>query len=320
MAVTLEDISVGLTDHVDQEVIDEFRRSSYLLDNMIFDDAVSPGVGGSTLTYGYQQLQTPSTASFRNLNEEYTPNEAKKVRKNVDLKTFGGKAQVDRVLQQASGEKEIELQLNQKIIATRNLFHYSVINGNGTSGFEGLNKLLTGKSTEYLEATEASPLDLSTSDAVTTNYHRTMDMIDDFLSAFDGKPMIFAGNSKIIAKLRAVARRALYFTQTEDSFGKKVPGYDNIVFVDMNNYYDPSTKKTTPSVPIDDNGLTSLYAITLGLDALHGVSMKGDKIIHTYLPKLDEPGAVKDVEVEMTAAIALKNSLKCGVFRNIKVR
>lgn len=42
-------------------------------------------------------------------------------------------------------------------------------------------------------------------------------------------------------------------------------------------------------------------------------------MINTYLPNLTEPGAVKKGEVEMVAAIALKNSRKAGVLRNIKV-
>ena len=41
---------------VDQQVVDMFRRSSVLLDNMVFDNALSPGTGGSTLTYGYVPL------------------------------------------------------------------------------------------------------------------------------------------------------------------------------------------------------------------------------------------------------------------------
>ena len=47
--------------------------------------------------------------------------------------------------------------------------------------------------------------------------------------------------------------------------------------------------------------------------------MSGGKLINTYLPDLNKPGAVKDVEVEMVAAVVLKNTLKAGVFRNIQV-
>ena len=53
MAITLAQAKVGMADKVAQQVIDEFRRGSLLLDAMTFDNAVSPGTGGSTLTYGY---------------------------------------------------------------------------------------------------------------------------------------------------------------------------------------------------------------------------------------------------------------------------
>ena len=83
--ITLAEAKVGMADKVDQQVIDEFRRGSLLLDMLIFDDAVSPGTGGSTLTYGYMKLLTPSTAAFRALNTEYTNNEAKRQKASVDL-------------------------------------------------------------------------------------------------------------------------------------------------------------------------------------------------------------------------------------------
>ena len=78
MAITLEEAKVGMADHVDQKVIDTFQRSSLLLDKLTFDNAISPGTGGSTLTYGYTQLKTPATAGVRAINSEYTANEAKR--------------------------------------------------------------------------------------------------------------------------------------------------------------------------------------------------------------------------------------------------
>ena len=51
MPITLEQSKVGLADHVDQQVIDEFRRDSFILDRLTFDNAVSPGTGGSTLIF-----------------------------------------------------------------------------------------------------------------------------------------------------------------------------------------------------------------------------------------------------------------------------
>ena len=68
MAITLAEAKVGMADKVDQQIVDMFRRSSMLLDKMPFDNAISPGTGGSTLTYGYIQLKSPATASVRTIN------------------------------------------------------------------------------------------------------------------------------------------------------------------------------------------------------------------------------------------------------------
>ena len=107
MAVTLEQAKVGMADQIDQQVIDQFRRGSILLDKLTFDNSVSPGTGGSTLVYGYTQLKTPSTADFREINAEYTGNEAERETKSVQLKIFGGKFAIDRVIARTSGAYDL---------------------------------------------------------------------------------------------------------------------------------------------------------------------------------------------------------------------
>lgn len=329
MAITLKEAKVGMADKVDQQVIDEFRRGSLLLDELTFDDAVSPGTGGSTLTYGYVRLKTPASAGFRAINGEYTPQEAKREKDSVDLKIFGGSFQIDRVLANSSGAvDEIDFQLKEKIKAATNLFHYSVINGNSTTDekqFDGLDKLLVGSSTEF---NKESHIDLSTSEALEANYKEFLDLLDAFISELDGKPSMLMGNTKLMTKIRSVARRAGYLTQREDGFGRKVYDYDGIPLVDLEYYVQDGN--TVPVVPIVDTrqpngsdtvtGLTDLYAVQVAINGFHGVTVKGDKIIKTFLPDLNAPGAVKTGEVEMVAAVALKNSRKAGVFRNIKVK
>lgn len=332
MAITLAEASVGRADKVSAEVIDELRRGSLFMDKLIFDDCISPGSAGSTLTYGYQQIQTPSTAAGRAINSEYTPDEAKRVKKTVDLKIFGGASEVDRVIQEASGNTEIAFQLQQKTLAVRNHFQYTVINGSKTNNsldFDGLSTLLTGKSTECNVGNDAVVIDLSSSAALDSNYKSMADMLDEFIATMMGKPHLLLGNSKLIAKLRGVARRSGYLSHSEDAFGKKADGYDNIPFYDLGEYaYKSGNSITTkPCVPIYSTGsgsdaatgLTDLYAIQLGLDAFHGVSLSGSSIIKAILPDMDAPGAVKKAEVEAVMAVVLKNTTKCGVLRNIKV-
>ena len=89
MALLLKDMKEGVSDKVAEKVVDTFLRESEILQVLPFDNTVSPQ-GGSTLTYSYMQTQIPSTAAFRKLNEEYTGNEAKLVKKSADQKIFGG--------------------------------------------------------------------------------------------------------------------------------------------------------------------------------------------------------------------------------------
>lgn len=330
MALTLAEASVGRADKVTKEVIDNLRRGSVFMDKLTFDDAVSPGTGGSTMTYGYLQIQTPSTAAGRAINSEYTADEAKKVKKTADLKIFGGSSEIDRVIQEASDNKEIAFQLEQKTIATKNHFQYTVINGSKTNNavdFDGLSTMLTGQSTECNVGSDKVIIDLSTSALMDANYKSALDILDEFIATLHGKPHLLLGNSKMIAKMKGIARRAGYLTRDEDAFGKGVAGYDNILFYDMEEYYDKTAGTTKPCIPIYETGsgsskvtgLTDIYAVQLGLDALHGASLKGSSILKTYLPDLKAPGAVKKAEVEMVAALVLKDTTKCGVLRNIKI-
>ncbi|MFG6377989.1 MAG: phage capsid protein, partial [Lachnospiraceae bacterium] len=68
MAVTLAEAQKNVQDDLQIGVIDEFRKSSFILDHITFDDAVSPTGGGATLTYGYTRLTTQPTAAFRKVN------------------------------------------------------------------------------------------------------------------------------------------------------------------------------------------------------------------------------------------------------------
>lgn len=325
MSITLEQSKVGLADHVDQQVIDEFRRDSFILDRLPFDNSVSPGTGGSTLTYGYLQLKTPSLAEGRKLNSEYQAGEAIKTQKAVNLKIFGGAFEVDRVLEKTAASSEISFQLTEKIKAVKNKFHYDFINGKSTAKgnagtdntpFDGLDVLVTGTNTE--EKNAAAPFDMSSAAKIKENANEFMYALDNWLSKLSEKPDALLVNRKAATMLKTVAKMQGYYDRTKNDFGQKVEYYDEIAIVDMGEYFDGTSTKMC--VPIDaKTGTTSIYAVKIGLNAVHAVSPKGDKIITTYLPDLSNPGAVKKGEVEMVAAIVSKDTTKAGVFRNVQV-
>ena len=323
--ITLQEAKVGMADKVDQKVVDTFRRSSLLLDKLVFDNAISPGTGGSTLTYGYIQLKTPSTAAVRQINSEYTAGEAKREEKTTKAVVMGGKFQIDRVLIGTAGAvDELAFQTEQKVKATANYFNNLVINGNKSNSgtgvlntFDGLDKLLTGTETEITSA-----VDVSTEALMNANYNALLDEVDGFLSTLDGKPSMLLMNNKMLSKMRSAARRAGYYSKTRDEFGRQVETYNDIPMYDMGKYYNgTNTVDIIPETAASASaeGKTDIYAVTIGLDGFHGVSPTGSKVINSYMPDLSKPGAVKDGEVELVAGVALKNTNKAGVLRGIKI-
>ena len=326
MAITLAEAKVGMTDRVNQQVIDSFRRSSLLLDLLTFDNSISPGTGGSTLAYGYVQLKSPSTAAVRTINSEYTAGEAKRETKTTRAIIMGGSFEVDRVLQNTSGAvDELAFQAEQKIKATANYFHNVAINGTSAASgagyvpntFDGLKKLLSGTSNEI-----TSTVSLTTAEEMDKNANAFLDELDSFLTLLDGTPSMLLMNSKMLTKLRGAARRAGYYSRSKDDFGRQVEAYNGIPLLDAGKYYNGSqtvdvveTTDATASAP----GTTAIYAVVLGLDGFHGISPTGNKVIDSFMPDLKAPGAVKKGEVELVAGVALKNTLKAAVLKGIAI-
>ncbi|MER8042585.1 major capsid protein [Streptomyces sp. NPDC094032] len=333
MPVTLAEAKNNAQDDLDVQVIDEFRKSSVILDSLTFDQAVNPAGGGATLTYGYRRLVTQPTAAFRALNTEYAPSNVTTERYTVDLAVLGGSFEVDRVIANigpaASGS--VALNMSQKIKATATKFQDTVINGDtavDTNSFDGLDKALAGSSTEFGALTSHNWADFDTDPAAV---HKALDAIDEWLSLLDGTPTVILGNAKALARVRAAARRAGMYTKSPiegliGTNGRPIEreAYGGVWFAD------PGTKAGTndPIIPVEnrtvggtaETGLTDLYAYRAGLDGFHGVATAGGQIVNSYLPNFNVPGAVKMGEVEMgPVAVALKATKSATVFRNIKV-
>ena len=212
---------------------------------------------------------------------------------------------------------EVQLQMSQKIKAASALFNNTVINGDSavnSKAFDGLEKAITGSSTEFIPG---AAIDLSTSAAIDTNYKAFLDMLDEFLMGLDGTPSMIAGNLQLIARIRACARRTSMYTTSMNDFGQQVEMYAGIPLINLGakpGTNDPvSETKTGP-------GETSLYAVRIGMDGIHGVAPTGNGIIQSRLPDNKTARAGKTGEVEMVAAVALKATKAAGIFRKIKVK
>lgn len=328
MAMTLNDMKVGMSDKVAQQVVDIFLRKSEILQLLPFDNCVSRS-GGSTLTYSYMQKKLPSVAAFRALNTEYTASEATLEKKSADLKVFGGKFGMDRVLKQAEGQyNNMAYQMEEKIAAAISLFHYTLINGNATTNaleFDGLDKMLAGTSTEF---NGTAVVDVSSMANLKTNADQLYEALQLLIKSTEADALLM--NTSMIGKVQTMARILGYKTESEEAFGKKVVSMDGVRFMDLGKHYTVSNSTVTGNdcvkagisrtVSTAQTGLTDIYAVKFDVnDGFHAASLTGNSAIHQYLPDFNTPGAVKDGEVEMVAATVLKNTAHAGVLRNIKI-
>ena len=331
MAMTLAEMKAGMSDKVSQQIVDIFLRESEILQLLPFDNCVSPQ-GGSTLTYSYIQKKLPSVAAFRALNAEYTANQATVEKKSADLKIFGGKFQIDRVLKQAEGPwNNMAYQIREKVLAAISLFHYTMINGDATTRnteFDGLDKMLAGTSTEY---NTGASIDISTMTQLKANADQLYEQIQLLIKNTSADALLM--NSAMITKVQTMARILGYKTESEEAFGRKVTSMDGVRFMDLGKHYTVASTTVTGNDCVNagisrtiaggstaTTGLTDIYAVKFDVnDCFHAASLTGNSAIRQYLPDFNAPGAVKDGEVEMVAATVLKNTAHAGVLRNIKI-
>ena len=318
MPVTLAQAKLTVQDDLYEQVIDEFRKSNFLIENMVFDDVVSPVGNGATMTYTYNRVIAQSLADFRVINEDYTPQEAEKERFSVDLKPFGGSFEVDRIINSMGGiVNEVTFQMKQKIKGASALFNETAINGDSSvnaKAFDGLDKAVSGSDTEIVPT---SAIDFSTSAKIDTNYRAFLDILEEFLANLDDTPSFIGGNTRLVTKIKAIARRAGQYQETKDDFGRNIAMYGNIPIVDFGS----KAGSNVAIVPTDAaSGETSLYAARFGLDGFHAVSMAGNAPIRAWLPDYNNNAdAVQKGAVEMVAAVVLKSTKAAGILRKIKI-
>lgn len=337
MPITLAQAQVNTANDVDFRVIDNLRRyDGLLLDNIVFDDTVTPGTGGGSLVYAYTRLTQAANAGLRRYNEEYVPGQATRAQVNAALKPMGASFNIDRVLADLgpSATNEINFQLQQAIVSVRVRWAQEMILGDTAvddRGFDGLSKVLTGSTTERTGTT----LDITPATIITQALAMAaLDDLDIWLSSIvpsrvgsggmsegavpPGRRAIL-GNTTSITRLKALARWAGMYTASKDDLGRDIETYKGWMFMDLGDRQDGSG----PIIPIGASvaGETDLYAVTFGLDSLHAASVAGRPLVQTWLPDFSTSGAVKTGEIEMgPSALVLKSTKSAGVRRKVKVQ
>lgn len=312
--VTLEDLRKVTGDDVDRNVIDEFAKSNFIVQNIPFHQAAA-ATGGSALAYTYTRQTTQGNAAFRALNEDYTNSVVSEDQYTVVCKPLGGKFAVDRVLGASNGT-EVAIQISQKVKAASALFADAVINGDSDAitgnpkAFDGLSVALTGSDTEL----DGTALDWS---AVSTQAaaFAAIEALDALLAEVtaDGTQVI-AVNKKAKLKIQAIARAAGYLSHTEDAAGRPVASYAGVPIVDLG-----AKAGSNNPVIATTTGKTDIYVMSLSPAGFHGVAPANGNLINTYLPNFQTANAVHEGAVEMVATVALKNTKAAAVLRGVKI-
>lgn len=316
MPITLADARNLSQDKLTDAVIDEFRTST-LLNDLEFDNNVKPQ-GGKSLTYSYNRITTQPTAAGRAINGEYTAQETKTTKESTDLKIMGGSYEIDRAI--AANEQqvvnEVEFQSKQKSKATVAEFHNQIVNGDSgvrPTDFDGLNKILTGTTSEVVPA---DAIDLADAAKIKANSAEFLRMLRKTIGKVDGPATHILMNADMFATFQSTVDNAHGLTTVRDEVGNETYKFGTAKIVVMGS-------KPGGNTPIIETksagGETSIYILRAGMDGFHGVSPEGDTLVKTYLPDFATAGAVKKGEVEFIGATVLKSTSAAAVLRKIKI-
>lgn len=319
MAITFEQAQQLSQPKLTKKVIDQFRTSA-LIDALPFDNTVKPA-GGNSLDYVYNRVTTFSGADSRKLNADYEASEAATEAITSRLAIFGGSFKLDRAL--ILGEHEVvdhvQFQVEQKVKATIAQFHNMFINGiqgapagTGSWEFDGLDALLTGSVTQ--EVSLNTPIALDTSANITLKWQEFLDQLRALEAVMDGAPTAYLMNQAMYAKFQSVMDRAGINLASKENYGRNVSVWGDSLIMALGNV----PGNASPIIATDD-GITSIYAVRLGMDGVHGVSLAGGKLADVYLPNMQDASAVKTGAVEMIAGLAYTSTQSAAVLRDIKI-
>ena len=318
MAITFEQAQQLSQPKLTKKVIDQFRTSA-LIDALPFDNTVKPA-GGNSLDYVYNRVTTFSGAASRKLNFDYSPSEAATEAITSRLAIFGGSFQLDRAL--ILGEHEVvdhvQFQVEQKVKATIAQFHNMFINGIQAASavtdaweFDGLDALLIESNQEV---TPGTTIALDTSTNISAKWQEFLDQLRALEAVMDGAPTAYLMNQAMYAKFQSVMDRAGINLASKENYGRNVSVWGDSLVMALGNV----PGNASPIIATDD-GITSIYAVRLGMDGVHGVSLAGGKLADVYLPNMQDAAAVKTGAVEMIAGLAYTSTQSAAVLRNIKI-
>lgn len=295
--ITLADLAKNSNDKLVQGFVNEVITDSFLLESLQFDNCVE--AGASDLVYGYKRVTAGLTAAFRDIGAEPAVSELQFERVTTHLAILSDKWTMDRVAMAAAPDL-YEQYLTESKNAIVRAFTANFVTGapkaaeggnQAVLGFEGLSRLLAGGGTEKTATADLSAVTQASALAWAED-------MDGMLSSLMRAPDLLLVSSATKVKINAVCRALGLATTTADGAGHQVSSWNGV-----------------PIQEVHDASVcgTDVYAVCLGMDAVHGVTLKGDGAVTVSVPDWGAPGAVKSGDAEFVCGVAVKNTRAAGV-------
>lgn len=342
--VTLNEVMKMMGDDWRRDLANDFIRKGYFSKHITFHSLKNPYTGGSGLRHRFTRLQRTAPIRGRMVNEDYEPKKVDTISEQVDVKYWGGKFELDRILADAGTlEPEIYLQMSQLAQSCSYYFDQQCIIGDSTRNpreFDGIlriaqvyNRIHTptfpsGK--KYCNLFDTLHYDqngLRRPDSMQESYRDFLFAMDEWLYTFDQKPTFLMGNSRMMACLRQVAREIGVYQTRYDEWGQKVETYDGMELVTTSYKIDQSITENDLKIhreqilPTSDQGTSILIAGRFGRDAIYGICPSIGNIMRTWYPDFggSHVKPVQEAGVEMAGAMVVNKLESIGVLRNLKI-
>lgn len=292
--ITLEELATNSDDKLVQGFVNETITDSYLLGALTFDDCLTSS-GTSDLAYSYKRVKTPMQAKFRALNTEPADTKPEIERVTTQVAILSDSWKMDRVTKDAA-EDLYQLYMEGSKNAIIRAFNATLINGDtdkDANGFDGLDKAIKDSSTDFTSKVDLTSIDKESALAFASE-------MDTLLSELMRTPNALLVSPSMKVKINAICRVLGLANTSADEAGHRVSYWDGIRIEELRD-----GAHTT-----DD-----IYAVCFGMDAFHGITLKGGSAISVNLPNWSDPGAVKTGDAEFVCGCALKATKGAGVLR-----
>lgn len=343
--VTLNEVMKMMGDDWRRDITNDFIRTGYFSKHITFHSLKNPYTGGSGLRHRFTRLQRTAPVTGRLINQDYTPMKVDTITEQVDVKQWGGKFELDRILADAGTlEPEVYLQMSQLAQSCSYYFDQQCIIGNSLADpreFDGILRIAqvynrihkpefpSGNRTVNLFDTLKYELNgLRRPSSVQESYRDFLFAMDEWLSSFDRKPTFLMGNARMMACLRQVAREVGVYQTHTNEWGESVSTYDGIDLITTSYKVEQSIVEKDLSIqreeilPTDkDTGLSVLIAGRFGRDAIYGICPAIGTVIRSWYPEYggNNVKPVQEAGVEMSAAMVVNKLESIGVLTGLKV-